>query len=240
MSSIRNAAPIRVGLVSDEPIRLAGLTSIFDQPGREGRPPLQPVSDTLDELLARRDLEYLVLDLHSSSVGLEALDTVRRVRPDLRLIVIGPVGDDELVLESIIAGARAYLDLTAGPETVLRAIEVVTEGSIWAPRRLLSRLIDRLLKPTESSFAEMPGNLTVREQQVLELIMMARSNREIAAQLGIEERTVKAYVGRLMRKAGADNRIKLSMSALSLSLLPRQGAPPEHNVESSRTNVTQR
>lgn len=240
MSSIRNAAPIRVGLVSDEPIRLAGLTSIFDQPGREGRPPLQPVSDTLDELLARRDLEYLVLDLHSSSVGLEALDTVRRVRPDLRLIVIGPVGDDELVLESIIAGARAYLDLTAGPETVLRAIEVVTEGSIWAPRRLLSRLIDRLLKPTESSFAEMPGNLTVREQQVLELIMMARSNREIAAQLGIEERTVKAYVGRLMRKAGADNRIKLSMSALSLSLLPRQGAPPEHNGESSRTNVTQR
>ena len=55
---------------------------------------------------------------------------------------------------------------------------------------------------------------------MLELILMARSNREIARQLGIEERTVKAHVGRLMRKTGADNRIDLSMRALNRSLLP--------------------
>jgi DNA-binding NarL/FixJ family response regulator len=57
--------------------------------------------------------------------------------------------------------------------------------------------------------------LTVREQQVLDLILLARSNREIAQQLGIEERTVKAHVGRLMRKTGAENRIELSIKALS-------------------------
>ncbi|MGH9606092.1 MAG: LuxR C-terminal-related transcriptional regulator [Terracidiphilus sp.] len=219
---------------------MAGFSSIFEQHAREGQPALQPVAGSLDELLDRESLEYLVLDLHSSSVGIDSLETIRRIRPDLRLIVIGPEGNEELVLESIIAGARAYLDLTAGPETVLRAIEVVTEGSIWAPRKLLSRLIDRLLKPTDSGFADLGSQLTVRERQVLELIMMARSNREIAAQLGIEERTVKAYVGRLMRKAGADNRIKLSMSALSLSLVPRQNAPQNHAANPSRTNSTNR
>jgi len=240
MSSTRIAGAIRIGVVSDEPIRLAGMTSIFDQPGQEGRPQLQPVPGALDELLTRKSLEYLVLDLHSSSVGLDALDTIRRVRPDLRLIVIGPEGNDELVLDSIVAGARAYLDLTAAPETVFRAIEVVTEGSIWAPRKLLSRLIDRLLKPSDSSFAEMAGNLTARERQVLELIMMARSNREIAAQLGIEERTVKAHVGRLMRKAGADNRIKLSMSALSLSLSTKDDASHSRAAAPVGTSVTPR
>jgi DNA-binding NarL/FixJ family response regulator len=56
---------------------------------------------------------------------------------------------------------------------------------------------------------------------VLELILLARSNREIAHQLGIEERTVKAHVGRLMRKTGADNRIKLSMRALNRPLAGR-------------------
>jgi DNA-binding NarL/FixJ family response regulator len=133
--------------------------------------------------------------------------------------VIGPEGNDELVLSSIVAGARGYLDLTAGPEVVRQAVEIVTAGSIWAPRRLLSRLIDRLLKVPEASFTS-NTQFTARERQVLDLILMARSNREIANKLGIEERMVKAYVNRLMRKTGADNRIKLSMSALSLDLLP--------------------
>lgn len=217
MPASSNSEPIRIGLVADEPIRLAGLSSIFDLPPEKGQPQLVPVSGSTAELLASSTLEYLVIDLHASS-GMEALQTVRRTRPDIRLIVIGPDGDDELIMNSIVAGARAYLDLTAGPEMVRKAIDVVTSGSIWAPRRLLSQLIDRLLKLPDSDHLTSSGRqLTTREQQVLELILTARSNREIAAELGIEERTVKAYVGRLMRKTGADNRIKLSMFALSLS-----------------------
>ena len=87
------------------------------------------------------------------------------------------------------------------------AIEVVTGGSIWAPRRLLSKLIDRLLKVPDPAISHANPHLTDREKQVLDHILEARSNREIAQQLGIEERTVKAHVGRLMRKTGADNRI---------------------------------
>jgi DNA-binding NarL/FixJ family response regulator len=171
--------------------------------------------------------------LNSSSGGLKALEEIRSARPDIRLIVIGPGGDEELVQNSIIAGARAYLDLNAGPEMVRMAIEVVTEGSIWAPRRLLSKLIDRLLKVSDPVLPAAIPQLTTRERQVLELIMMARSNREIAKQLGIEERTVRAHLGRLMRKAGVDNRIKLSMSARSLFGLPHgngnRGGGPERD-----------
>ena len=215
MPSIRNLEPIHIGLVSDEPIRLEGLASIFEQPTRQDKPPLLPLAGSIEELLARPGLEYLVVDLHSSSGGLEILEAIRRARPALKLIVIGPQGNDELVLDSIVAGARAYLELTAGPETVRMAIEVVTAGSIWAPRRLLSKLIDRLLKVPDSSLTNANPHLTGRERQVLDLILQARSNREIARHLGIEERTVKAHVGRLMRKAGADNRIELSMRVLN-------------------------
>ncbi|MDE3150441.1 MAG: response regulator transcription factor, partial [Acidobacteriota bacterium] len=152
------------------------------------------------------------------------LDATRGARPDLRLIVIGPGNDDEMVMASIVAGARAYLDLTAGPETVRKAIEVVTEGSIWAPRRLLSKLIDRLLDNSDPSPPDNTLQLSARERQVLELILTARSNREIAAELGIEERTVKAHVTRLMRKTGSDSRVKLSISAVKLGLSRRKGA----------------
>jgi DNA-binding NarL/FixJ family response regulator len=200
-------------------MRLEGLLSIFDHPTLEGNAPLLPKAGALPELLALSSIEYLVIDMHEWPGGLTILDSIRRARPSLRLIVIGPEGNDELIMESIIAGARAYLDLTADIAVVREAIEVVTGGSIWAPRRLLSKLIDRLLKVPDSSLANGTPHLTDREKEVLGLILQARSNREIARQLGIEERTVKAHVGRLMRKTGADNRIELTMRALNQTLM---------------------
>ncbi len=213
---------IRIGVAADEPIRVAGLASVFDQPVRETQARLAPVIASLPELLAQNDIEYIVVDLHSAPGAFEALETIVRERPDVRSIVIGPEGDDELVLNAIIAGARGFLGESAGPELVRNAIEVVTSGSIWAPRRLLCQVIDRLLKGRGAAQESGNKQLTLREQQVLELIMGAHSTREIASRLGIEQRTVKAYVGRLMRKSGADNRIKLSMSALGRSMKPKE------------------
>jgi DNA-binding NarL/FixJ family response regulator len=207
-------------LVTDEPIRLAGLACIFDQPAHGKHPQFLPVTGSIQELLASESLSYLVVDLHSYEAGLKSLDAIRRTRPDIRSIVIGPAGDDELMMKSIVAGARAYLALHEDPELVHKAIEVVTEGSIWAPRRLLSKLIDRLLKSSDSNSISTMPQLTAREYEVLELILRAQSNREIATQLGIEERTVRAHLARLMRKAGVNNRVKLSLLARNLYQRP--------------------
>jgi DNA-binding NarL/FixJ family response regulator len=76
----------------------------------------------------------------------------------------------------------------------------------------------------------MGPHLTARERQVMDLILLARSNREIARELGIEERTVKAHVGRLMRKTGAENRIDLSMRALGRLAPQKAGAAESSNA----------
>lgn len=212
--------PVLIGLVAGEPIRVEGLRSIFDQPATDGRPPLIPILGTMPELLANAAIEFLVVDMNGSSGGLETLQSVRHARSNMRQIVIGPQNDEELVMDCIVAGARAYLDSSASPETVRQAIDVVVSGSIWAPRKLLSKLIDRLLEASQSMAQTSFLRLSDREQQVLELILNAQSNREIARQLGIEERTVKAHMGRLMKKTGAENRIDLSMRAINRSLVP--------------------
>jgi len=229
----RAPKPIYIGLVSDEPIRLAGLIGVFEDQPQNGQGSLIPVPGTLEEMLSSTAIEFLILDLHSAG-GLETLTLIRRARPELRLIVLGPEGNDDLVLDCIVAGARAYLDPAAEPQAIRTAIHIMMEGSIWAPRRLLSKLIDRLLSKRDTSLASEDAHLTLRERQVLELILKARSNREIAGQLGIEERTVKAHVGRLMRKAGVDNRIELSMRALSRSLAHTRDIPAEKERGSGR------
>src|SRR5580698_5819717 len=228
MSSMQ-ANSIQVGVLTGEPIRLEGLATVFERKPEFGQSDLSPIVGTIEELLGNKALDYMVIDLNASSGGMKMLKEIRRQRPALRLIVIGPANNDELVMESIIGGARAYLDVTAGPRVVREAIEVVVSGSIWAQRRLLSKLIDRLLNSPEGALNNLAPRLTARERQVLDLFLRARSHREIGNELGIEERTVKAHVGRLMRKTGAENRIDLSMRALSGSLGPknmRRGAKP--------------
>lgn len=219
MPQKENSQTIRIGVLAGEPIRMEGLNMAFEEKPEPGKPKLIPVAGALAELVANPDVGFLVVDINSIASGFEVLDEVRRARPGLRQIVIGPKNDDELVLKAVIAGARAYLDSDAGPETVRQAIDIVVSGSIWAPRRLLSRLIDRLLGVPQGKIPGASPQLTDREREVLQLILRAKSNREIASHLGIEERTVKAHVGRLMRKLGADNRIELSIRAISRSLV---------------------
>ena len=72
---------------------------------------------------------------------------------------------------------------------------------------------------------------------MLELILKAQSNREIAAELGIEERTVRAHLARLMQKAGVDNRIKLCMSARKLFPPPQIEQPRSDGAQASRSHA---
>lgn len=216
--------PIRIGILAAEPLRVAGLASIFDLPEQPTHGRLVPVVVSIEELIASPDIEYVVIDLNAAQGKLEILETVRKARPQIRLIVIGPEEDDELVMKAIVAGARGFLGRSSGPTAVRKAIEAVTAGSIWAPRYLLSRLIDQLLQAPQPAPVRPKPQLTPREEQVLKLILNAQSTREIARQLGIEQRTVKAYVAKLMHKAGVDNRVKLTTSALGRLVLGQEGS----------------
>jgi DNA-binding NarL/FixJ family response regulator len=93
------------------------------------------------------------------------------------------------------------------------AIEMVRDGSVWAPRKVLSRLLDKQRNAPKSP-ASVP-RFTARERQVLNLLHAGQPNREIAHALGIDEGTVKAHIGRLMRKVGVNNRIALTIHPLT-------------------------
>jgi DNA-binding NarL/FixJ family response regulator len=90
----------------------------------------------------------------------------------------------------------------------------------------LSEIVDQLLNRRSVPIAPPAPTFSPRERQVLDLIMSACSNREIAEELGIEERTVKAYVTSLMRKTGVDNRVSLSVRATQNRKWDIRGAPP--------------
>ena len=99
------------------------------------------------------------------------------------------------------------------------AMRIVHAGSVWAPRRVLSIFIERVTSSPGRIFPAGRVTFTDREKEVLELLVVGRSNKEIGSVLGIEERTVKAHVAKLMRKVGVQNRIALSVHAITHSLV---------------------
>jgi DNA-binding NarL/FixJ family response regulator len=196
-----------------EPLRVAGFESVFDNV-----PHIEVVATDLAGVLANDKFEMVLLGLHNPIESFELLARLKGARPKLKLIVMGSESDDETIISAIGAGAKGYLEETAMPEQVMQCIEVVESGSIWAPRRVLSAFVDRMLHASEKPVLRHDFNFTEREREVLSLLVAARSNREIAKALGIEERTVKSYVARLMRKVGVENRIALSIHAASRAL----------------------
>ncbi len=144
-------------------------------------------------------------------VGFRALfDT----EPEFELISAGLP-----ILKAIASGAKGYVDEAASPAEFAQAIRIVSQGSVWAPRKVLSMFIERVSSAPGRIFPAGRVTFTDREKEVLEMLVAGRSNKEIGAQLGIEERTVKAHVAKLMRKVGVQNRIALSVHAITHSLV---------------------
>lgn len=204
----------QVGLVANDPLRVLGLQVILAEQAES-----KVVSVSIPGALHSPELSLLLLDADSAPRLFDLLSTFRRSRPDLRIIVLGREVDQEYVQRVIGAGAKGYLSHDARESDIRMCIEVVRDGSIWAPRKVMARLIEASSSPTTSPTPS-ESRFTGREGQVLNLLIEGRPNREIAMMLGIDEGTVKAHISRLMRKVGVGNRTALTMHYLSSSRQP--------------------
>jgi DNA-binding NarL/FixJ family response regulator len=219
MKEKKPQGPLRLGLVATDPLRILGLQTILSQAGTEGRP-VEVVPLSVPGALDASGVSLILIDAACTEHIFELLATFRRTRPHLRLIVLGLEESHDYIQRIIGAGAKGYLAHTAKESEVRLAIEIVQDGSAWAPRKVLARLVEVSSAATREIATKEP-KFTGREAQVLRLLVAGHPNRVIAEELGIDLMTVKAHVGRLMRKVGVENRIALSVQAVSRNLLPK-------------------
>src|SRR6202011_3228902 len=165
-----------------------------------------------------QNIDLVLLSKCSVQNLFDLMVSLKATRPDLRIIVTGS-GDKETIFKAIVAGAKGYVDEAASPAEFVQAVRVVLQGSVWAPRHVFSMFIERASSAPARIFPAGGTAFTDREKEVLELLVAGRSNKEIGSPLGIGERTVKAHVAKLMRKVGVQNRIALSVHALTHSLV---------------------
>jgi DNA-binding NarL/FixJ family response regulator len=204
---------IRIALVESDPLRVVGFRALFDSESG-----FDLVSASLADIGGLQSSDLVLLSTSRGQDLFDLMASLKATRPDLLIIVTGS-GDEETILKAIVAGAKGYVDEAASPAEFVQAVRVVSQGSVWAPRHVFSMFIERVGSAPSRMFPAGRARFTDREKQVLELLVAGRSNKEIGSPLGIGERTVKAHVAKLLRKVGVQNRIALSVHALTHSLV---------------------
>jgi DNA-binding NarL/FixJ family response regulator len=206
--------PIRIAVVESDPLRFIGFRTLF-----ESEPDLELQAVTAAEVATRSNIDVILVGSRGSQNLFDLMAGLKALRPDLRILVTGMGADDETILKAIMAGAKGYIDEAATPAEFAQAIRTVHQGSVWAPRRVLSMFIERVSSSPGKIFPAGHVVFIDREKEVLELLVAGHANKEIGAALGIEVRTVKAHVAKLLRKVGVDNRVTLSVHAITHSLV---------------------
>ncbi len=205
---------IRVAVVESDPLRFLGFRAIFSS--EEG---FRIRAASVLEIMSSPDDDIILMTSNGGEAFYAAMSALKALRPTIRIIVTGGGTSDEEILRAIAAGAKGYVAEDATPGEFKRAIREVHNGSVWAPRRVLCLFIERATASPRRVRPQGEDKISEREREVLKLLVAGRSNKEIGDVLEIEERTVKAHVSQLMRKVGVQNRIALSVHAITHSLL---------------------
>lgn len=198
--------PIRILVADDHPVVRDGLLAMLGT-----QPDFLVVGDasTGGEAVEQTALvhpDVILLDLEMPEVdGVEALRRLRATFPEVRVIVFTAFDSDERIVEALRAGAQGYLLKGAPRDEIFGAIRVVREGGSLLQPVVASKLL-RHMSRRAGDPGSSPDPLTARETDVLRLLAQGKTNKEIASELGISERTVKFHVSSVLAKLGAGNR----------------------------------
>lgn len=208
---------IRILIADDHAIVREGLRSLI-----ETEAGMQLVGEASDGEVAvllfkslRPDVTLLDLMMPRKD-GISAIQEIRQVDPQARILVLTSFAEDDQVFPAIKSGALGYLLKDSSPHELLQAIREVHNGDSFLDPVIARKLIQELNRPPD--LPPTPDPLSEREEEVIKLIAEGLSNQEIADRLVISERTVRNHVGNILAKLHLANRTQAALYAIRMGL----------------------
>lgn len=165
--------------------------------------------------------DVVLMDLRMPNMdGLTAIEKLRGEQPHIAVVILTTFNEDELMLRGLQAGAHGYLLKDTDRNMLFNTIRAAARGETLLKPEIMARLLSQ--NATTQTTAHAPINLTERELEVLNAVARGERSKEIAIQLGISERTVKAHLASIYNKLGVDSRAAAIAVAAQSGLLKNQ------------------
>jgi DNA-binding NarL/FixJ family response regulator len=219
---------IRILVADDQELVRAGLQMVL-----EAEEDFEIVGEAADgteavELARLKKPDVVLMDVRMP--GVDGIEATRRLAQSeiadrVRVLILTTFDLDEYVYAALRAGASGFLLKDAPPDQLAQAIRIVASGNALLAPSVTRRLIDEFARSAAPEDADIPlDSLTEREQEVLKLVAQGLSNAEIAAELIVEETTVKTHVRHVLQKLGLRDRVQAVVAAYEAGLVrPRSG-----------------
>jgi DNA-binding NarL/FixJ family response regulator len=210
----------RVLLVDDDALMRAGLRGILER-----EPAIEVVGEAADgreavDRTRRLRPELVLMDIRMPGVdGIAATRDVLAAMPAVRVVILTTFERDDYIFGALRAGASGFLLKRTRPEDLVAAIHTVAAGDSLLSPSVTSRVIARMARAPVATADARLERLTTREREVLDLVARGLSNAEIAAELVIEESTVKTHTKRLVSKLGLRDRVQVVIYAYEHGLV---------------------
>ena len=218
---------IRVLIVDDHLVVREGLRLIL-----ETSEEIELVGDAADgadavRLVSEVQPDVVLMDLRMPGMdGIEAIERIRAEWSHIAVVILTTYNEDDLMIRGLRAGACGYLLKDTNRETLFNAIRTAARGETLLQPEIMTRLLSHTIRDESqplSSNSRGSLELTEREREVLTRVAHGERSKEIAAHLGITERTVKAHLASIYTKLDVDSRASAVAVAIERGMLLQQG-----------------
>jgi two-component system response regulator DevR len=207
MTTAEPARVLRLLVVDDHEVVRQGLVALLDR-----REAFQVVAEagSVEEAIAQarvHEPDIVVMDVRlPDGSGVEACREIRAELPETRVIMLTSFPDDEAVLSAIVAGASGYLLKQIRARDLVAALEAVGRGESLLDPAVTERVLERVRRMAAGEVNDELSVLTPQEQKILLLVAEGKTNKEIAAEVFLSDKTVKNYVSSILSKLNLERR----------------------------------
>jgi DNA-binding NarL/FixJ family response regulator len=199
--------PLRLLVVDDHEVVRQGLVSLLER-----REHFQVVAEAgtaaeAVEMARKFEPDLVIMDVRlPDGSGIEACREIRAELPTTKVVILTSYPDEEAVLSAIIAGASGYLLKQIRGRDLVNALESVGRGESLLDPAVTEKVLDRVRRIATGTYTDELAQLTQQEQKILLLVAEGKTNKEIASEVFLSDKTVKNYVSSILSKLNLERR----------------------------------
>lgn len=208
---------VSIGLVDDHPLMIEGIVALLSR--AQGLNVLTTGSTAKDiiDISLRFHPDVIIVDLSMAGDVYEAISTSIRLAPNTKVVAFTAATGVDSAIRALDAGASGYVLKGSSAQELIQAVESVRLGETYITQSFASQVIAALRNTSLRRKAAEAVKFSIREYQIVRLLLRGNTNKEIAISLKISEKTVKNYMTILMQKLHARNRLEVVIAAQKLS-----------------------